>query len=229
MLEIFALALLGGCVSPRGVVAIPDTRAHWLARNICPHEPALRRWLRGRIQHGFQIDDVVQEAYAKIAVLPAVDHITNPRAYFFRTAVSVIITEVRRAQVVSMESLGEIERLNIESNDLPPDVQVEDRQELRLVAQAIAQLPLKCRDAFVLRKVHGLSQRETAERLGISESTVEKHVGRGVRHLINIFGRGGKSSRSASSARMSDAEGYDEAGNERGDRTTGGPMGGKGR
>ncbi|MBB3982637.1 RNA polymerase sigma-70 factor (ECF subfamily) [Sphingobium fontiphilum] len=179
----------------------------------------------GRIQHGFQIDDVVQESYAKIATLPSVDHIENPRAYFFRTALSVVITEVRRAPVVSVESLTEIERLSIESGDIPPDVQAEQREELRLVSQAIAELPPKCREAFILRKVQGLSQRETARQLGLSESTVEKHVGRGIRHLINIFGRGGKSGLAASKDQIPDEETYDGQGKQCADRATGGPLG----
>ncbi|MEC7933294.1 MAG: sigma-70 family RNA polymerase sigma factor, partial [Pseudomonadota bacterium] len=189
-----------------------DSRAFWLARHICPHEPALRRWLSGRIQHGFLIDDVIQETYAKLAGLAAVDHIENPRAYFFRAALSVVATEVRRAPVVSMDSLSEIERLGFRADDLPPDIQAEQREEFRLVADAIAQLPAKCREAFVLRKVQGLSQRETARKLGLSESTVEKHVGRGIRHLINIFGRGGKSGQAASNDQIPDAERYDSQG-----------------
>ena len=205
---------------------ILDSRAIWLARHICPHEPALRRWLAGRVQYGFLLDDVVQETYAKLATLPSVDHIENPRAYFFRAALSVIVTEVRRAPVVSMEMLSEIDRLSIESGVLPPDVQAEQREEFRLVAEAIDQLPTKCREVFILRKVHGLSQRETAQKLGLSESTVEKHVGRGIRTLINIFGRGGKTGHVASNDRISNAEPYDSQGKQRGDRTTGDPLGG---
>ncbi|MEZ7274118.1 sigma-70 family RNA polymerase sigma factor [Sphingobium sp. 10 DY56-G10] len=193
---------------------------------MCPHEPALRRWLSGRIQHGLQIDDVIQETYAKLASLAAVDHIENPRAYFFRAALSVVASELRRAPVVSMETLSEVERLNFAADDLPPDIQAEQREEFRLVADAIDLLPARCREAFMLRKVQGLSQRETAQLLGLSESTVEKHVGRGIRHLINIFGRGGKSGQPASYDQIPDTEHYDSKGKQRADRATGGHMGG---
>jgi RNA polymerase sigma factor (sigma-70 family) len=196
------------------VNVIPPDRTEWLARHICPHEPALRRWLSRRPSFRYEIDDIVQESYARLALLPAIDHITNPRAYFFRTAFSVLVNETRRAQVVSIDSLGELDRLDAESQEVPPDVQAESRQELRQVAEAIALLPVKCREAFILRKVHGLSQREAAIHLGISESTVEKHVGRGIRHLVRIFGRGGKAGAPASMVRMPDAGRYGEARNE---------------
>lgn len=211
---------------------IQGDKANWLARNVCPHEPALRRWLAGRFQHGVLIDDVIQETYARLVTLSSVDHITNPRAYFFRAALSVVITEVQRAPVVSFESLAEIERLNIEANELAPDVQAEYKEELRLVTEAILQLPPKCREVFVLRKVQGLSQRETAEKLGLSESTVEKHVGRGTRHLVNIFGRGSKSPPVTSQgptivARHGpDSESYEKQGKQCRDRATGSPLGG---
>ena len=53
----------------------------------------------------------------------------------------------------------------------------------------LANLPPKCREAFALRKVEGLSQREVALRMGVSENTVEKHVGKGLRILLRLFGR----------------------------------------
>jgi RNA polymerase sigma-70 factor (ECF subfamily) len=49
-----------------------------------------------------------------------------------------------------------------------------------------------CRETLILRRVEGLPQREVAERLQISEKTVEKHMANGVRLLIKIFGRGAK-------------------------------------
>ncbi|MGC6329430.1 RNA polymerase sigma factor [Rhizorhabdus sp. FW153] len=199
------------------MTAISDNRALWLARHICPHEPALRRWLLGRVRDGHQIDDIVQETYAKLATVTSVEHIENPRAYFFRVALNVIATEIRKAPVVSLDSLSEMERLGIEAPDERIDSMAEMRQELRLVAEAVAQLPEKCREVFILRKVHGLSQREIARHLGVSENTVEKHVGRGIRHLKIFFGRGGKSDRPASKDQIPEAGIYDQSRNEFGD------------
>ncbi len=48
---------------------------------------------------------------------------------------------------------------------------------------AIAELPAGCRDAVVLRHVDGLSQREAARELGISESAVSLRVMRGLERL----------------------------------------------
>src|SRR3546814_9854018 len=62
-------------------------------------------------------------------------------------------------------------------------------QELRRIGALIAALPAKCREAFVLRKVQGLSQREIAGRMRIRANTVEKHVGKGLRLLMRSLAR----------------------------------------
>jgi len=54
------------------------------------------------------------------------------------------------------------------------------RQQLMLLAQSIDSLPPRCRDVFVLHKIHEWPQAEVARHLGISLKTVEKHLRIGV-------------------------------------------------
>jgi RNA polymerase sigma-70 factor (ECF subfamily) len=70
----------------------------------------------------------------------------------------------------------------------------------------LAKLPDKCRAVFMARRVEGLSHRETAEKFGISEKTVEKHMAKGIRLLMDLFGRGGKSPQLASKERVEQTE-----------------------
>ena len=57
------------------------------------------------------------------------------------------------------------------------------RQELKLLEEAITQLPEGCRNVLLLRKIEQLSHREIAERLSIAVSTVEKQHARALRLL----------------------------------------------
>src|SRR5204863_1270739 len=140
-----------------------------------PHEPALRAWLSGRRVAGLEVDDIIQETYSRLLLAEAVDHIRNPRTYAFQTAASVMIDHMRRLKVVPITSVANLEHLQAAS-DLPsPERQAIDREELYRLADAIAALPEKVREVFRLRRIEGLSQRQVAERTGISESTVEKH------------------------------------------------------
>lgn len=167
-------------------------RALWLSRNVLPHEPALRSWLMARRLRGLEIDDIVQETYAKLAALESIEEIRSPKSYFFQTAYSVVITQFRRSRVVSITAMGEIEQLNLASSEPLPDRQLEDRDQLGEIAEAIGLLPRSCREVFLLRRVHGFSQREVAKKLGLSENTVEHHMTRSIRLLMDVFGRGGK-------------------------------------
>lgn len=161
-----------------------NAQAQWIADHILPHEPDLRAWLRRRLPRSLDLDDIVQESYAVLAGIRDISHISNPRAYLFTTANSVVLQQVRRAQVVSFETVSELERLDVASDEFDPERHAVAGAELRRIAALIMSLPEKCRHAFVLRKVHGLPQREIAERMGISENTVEKHICKGLRLLM---------------------------------------------
>jgi RNA polymerase sigma-70 factor (ECF subfamily) len=64
---------------------------------------------------------------------------------------------------------------------------VSKRQEFTLLTQAIQTLPERCRQVFTLRTAYGLSQKEIAAKLGISENTVEKQMGKGIRVCTEFF------------------------------------------
>lgn len=169
---------------------ISDDRACWLARHVLPNEPALRVWLQRRAPRAVEIDDVVQETYAILAALERVDHIQSPRNYLFEVARSVVLQALRRQRIIAFESIAGFDAMQIPSADPSPETIAASRQELGHIAALISGLPAKCREAFTLRKVHGLSQRETAIRMGVSENTVEKHVGKALKVLMSVVGRG---------------------------------------
>jgi RNA polymerase sigma factor (sigma-70 family) len=166
------------------IMSSPE-RARWLAQQILPHEPALRGWLRRRQVNGLDPDDIVQETYAVLAGLPGVAHIVSPRAYAFQTAQSIILRHLRRARVVRIDAVGDASDLDAVLDAPSPEQQAAARQDLRFALAVIAAMPPKRRQAFTLRKIEGLSQREIARRMGISESTVEKHIGHALHMLMD--------------------------------------------
>jgi RNA polymerase sigma factor (sigma-70 family) len=164
-----------------------DEFTEWLTRRILPHEPALRAWLRRLTSGAIDIDDVVQETYGVLVGLSSIAHIRDPRAYLFTTARSIVLQQVRRARIVPIETLAEIEQLSIVDSASGADAVIADRQQLQLLQQELDRLPERCREAFVLRRIQGYSQREIAQRMGISENTVEKHIGLALRHLMRAL------------------------------------------
>lgn len=170
---------------------IDRERTRWFLRYVLPHEPALRGWLSRRGLPGIDADDVIQEAYTILAELETVDTIVYPRAYLFQVARSVITRHIRRARIVPIHAVEDLERLDHPDDAASPEQLAIDRDELRQLARAIAAMPLKTREAFILRRVDGLPQRQIAAQMRISENTVETHISRGIRFLIDWFGSGG--------------------------------------
>ncbi len=177
---------------------ITGERAKWLADHVLPHEPSLRSWLASKRLHGIDTDDIVQETYALLAGLESIDAIRHVKAYMFKTAYSVILGQVRRANIVSISTIDDIGQLAGADEAPLPDIQVSDRQELQRLSEAIASLPPRRREVFVLRKIHGLKQHEVAQRLGVSEGTVEKQMQKSLNALMAVLGRGGFSPRQTS-------------------------------
>src|SRR5579859_441251 len=109
-------------------------RVAWVAKDVMPHEPAVRRWLaRSRVPSD-QIDDFIQEAYCKLSALPSVDHIQRPDAYFFQTVRSLVTEKIRQARIVSIETFTEIDSLPVLSDDPSPERIVAARRARRGIA-----------------------------------------------------------------------------------------------
>jgi RNA polymerase sigma-70 factor (ECF subfamily) len=156
----------------------------WVGREVVPHEPDVRRWLRRRLDDPAAVDDVIQEAYCRLADLKGVGHIASGRAYFIMTVRNIVADQIRRARIVRFDSAAEMDSLNLIDEEPSPERIVGARRELRRVQSLIARLPDKCRRIFILRRIEGVPQREIARRLSISENTVESQAVRGLKLIL---------------------------------------------
>lgn len=161
----------------------------WVAREVLVHEAALRAWLRRRMSFD-EVEDIVQESYCRIASLTDVSHIRSGRAYLFTTARMLVLERIRRARVVSIDTAIELDALAVPDDRPSPEQIAAGRQELRLVKRLIDGLPERCRQVFRMRKIDGLSQREVAATLNLSEHTVENDVVKGLRLILRAIAEG---------------------------------------
>ncbi len=150
----------------------------------------LRAWLRSRFPSESDVDDIVQEAYARLLEARATTAIEAPKAFLFVIARNLALGRIRRQQAAgSWNGLAEFDLESVldESADVPQTVA--RNQELELLTQAIQSLPTRCRQIITLRKIYGLSQKEVAAQLGIAEHTVEAQGTIGLRKLTEFFER----------------------------------------
>ncbi|WP_213979057.1 RNA polymerase sigma factor [Sphingomonas sp. dw_22] len=164
-----------------------DAISAWIGREILPHERAVRTWLSRRWGHVVDANDVIQEAYCRIASLTSVDHIRSPMAYFYRTAQTVAADIMRRSGVINFTSVTENEWLNVMDNEPLADRAMAAAQELDRVNGLLSELSETCRKAIELRRIEGVSQREAAQRLGVSEDVIRNHLVRGVQRVLKVL------------------------------------------
>lgn len=152
----------------------------WFAEHVQPHETMLRNWLRSRFGADCEVDDVIQEAFARVVRAYARGEVLAPKAFLFATARNLAFDHLRRRHLAPTRQLLELHVIEAleHGSDIPETVA--RNQELALLAEAIQTLPERCRRIFTLRKLYGLSQREIADKLGISERTVSAQLTIGV-------------------------------------------------
>ena len=122
------------------------------------------------------IDDLVQETYARMLRAREVGKASLTRAYLFVIARNVALDQLRRRRPEWIAGIAEIERLSVVEERPDAAEAASHEQELEILADAIATLPGRCREVFVLRRYHDLSHREIAQRLGIAENTVNAQL-----------------------------------------------------
>jgi len=165
-------------------------RYRWIATHILSHESELRGWLRRRMHvlADSDVDDLVQEAFARIWNADF-STIHNGRAYLYATVRHLLAEYARRSRIVPIELLGDLDSLNLISDEPSVERRVGARQELEQLRLIVEALPGQCRLVFELRKFEGLAHKEIARRMGISEKTVENHLTRALAQIGEALAR----------------------------------------
>lgn len=177
----------------------------WVTSNFLPFEAELRGMLGRVCASAAEVDDVIQETYYKVLQMASMDHVREPRGFLVRISKNIVIDRMRRDAVVSIESMANLEELEIADSAPSPERVALARAELRWVIGLIANLPDRCKEVFRARRIYGLSQIETAETLGITEGIVEKETMRGMALISDMIARVGVDDDPRASANLQSA------------------------
>lgn len=144
--------------------------------------PAVNAFLRSRVTCAHEADDLTQEAFRKLIESCKRLEIRHPRGLLFRIAKNLLIDRSRLKRPSSSDLVSiEDEAYRLESREANPEVALSKKEQVEQAKALVASLPKKCREVFILSRFYHLTYEEISERLGISKSTVEKHVMRGIR------------------------------------------------
>jgi RNA polymerase sigma-70 factor (ECF subfamily) len=130
-----------------------------------------------------EADDVAQEACMRALEVRQPDNVRDPVRYLMRIARNLLVDRARKRvrEAALIDSLSVVEFDSGVSAD--PERILAGKQELQRVLAAIAKLPPRCREAFVLHRFNGLSYAAVARRMGVSTSMVEKHIAEAILRL----------------------------------------------
>jgi len=122
----------------------------WFAEEVRPHESALRAYLCGRFPTLPDLDDLVQETYARVFKARVKGTVEVARPYLFATARNAALDHFRRRHIVWGEAFWE-NTIPDMMEDTPDAAELASyNQEVDLLYEAIAGLPGRCRQVLVL-------------------------------------------------------------------------------
>lgn len=146
----------------------------WFKAQILPHEAELRRRLqRLRVP---DVEDIVSETLTRAYATENWRRVDRGRSFVFQILRNLLIDAARRNSIVEIDFMADVERLHVEDGRPGPEAVASARDELRQLQRALDALSPQPRRVFVLRRIDGLSPQEIAVQMGLSVSTVEKHL-----------------------------------------------------
>lgn len=136
------------------------------------------RWLteklRRRIAYGCEAEDVASEAFLRLASLPNLADVQEPRAMLTTLAKRVLYENWRRrdlekAYLTALASKPEFHHPSPEEQQLLIEA-------LLTIDQALDGLSTKARQAFLFSQLDGMTYAEIAVQLDVSASMVRKYI-----------------------------------------------------
>jgi RNA polymerase sigma-70 factor (ECF subfamily) len=142
----------------------------------------LQRFFRRRIDSPETAAELTQEAFLRLLCAEPAATVRDARAYLFRTANNLVSDHYRSARTRCSAAVSDGEWRALP--DLQPSAEavVLSRETLAALRRAIAELPPRGREVFLLHKFEGLSYAAIADRLGIAKNTVVVHMVRSLAH-----------------------------------------------
>ena len=160
---------------------------HDLERLHRTYRPALVRYFSRQTGNPAEAEDLAQEVFVRLA-RSSRSTAGSAEAYLFRVATNLLRDRARREKVRGdyRASVGVAEGLHIDSLD--PHRIASGRDAVRSVHAWIAELPERTRRIFILYRLENLDRKDIADRLGLSRSSVDKHIVKAMGLLIDRIG-----------------------------------------
>jgi len=126
------------------------------------------------------VEDIVQDTFIKSYEAGLKQEIKFERTYMLKTARNLALNHAARACEQKNQYLDDLEILPSDLTSKTLESQIESKERFFNFCRATDTLSVEVKRVFLLKKIYGMSQKDIAEHIGLSESTVEKHVAKGL-------------------------------------------------
>lgn len=150
------------------------------------YEPLLLNFTYKKIHNRDEAKDILQDIFIQLWNNLAGLDINSLGSYLYTAALNKIRDRYKH-QFIHDEHIHKLQQL-IDSTEAGADYLIREKDITLLIEREIAALPEKMQEVFLLRKNAFLSNKEIAEKLGISEQTVETHMKRALKTLKHRLG-----------------------------------------
>jgi len=154
---------------------------------------ALKRFLTARLRSESTAEDILQDMYLKLERAEISAPVENMSAFLYRTANNLAFdhrkANARRKVRDEAWSEGTVTMAGIEAIHDAPDAEesLDARRMLKKVMAAAEELPPQCRQVFKACKLKGMTYKDAAAHFGVSTGTIEKHVSKALKHLVQVY------------------------------------------
>lgn len=159
----------------------------WFVREVLPLESLLMQYLRRNWRDRSDLEDIRQEIYVRVYRAARNRTPKSAKGFLFMTARNHLIDLARQANVVPIDAAADMDILAIEPEAHSPDRSLVARQELHRLQEALDRLPPRHREIVILARIEGLSGKEIAARMGITEGAVSQNLKLGLHALSDLF------------------------------------------
>jgi RNA polymerase sigma-70 factor (ECF subfamily) len=148
-----------------------------ILRAFLRHQEAIKRVL-ARYVPPEDRNDILQEAFLKAFAAEMTTPVQDPKAFLFRVAKNVAISEMTRKSRRDTDYLEDLSDSEVFEDERSGSVEahIDGTRKLFVLSQALAHLPEEYQRVFLMRKLEGLRVKQIATRLSVSVSTVEKRL-----------------------------------------------------
>ncbi|HSK13963.1 MAG TPA: sigma-70 family RNA polymerase sigma factor, partial [Phnomibacter sp.] len=118
----------------------------------------------------------------------ALDQVQNLKLYLYVATRNFSLNYCRDRQKHAHLDLDQM-KIDLKELSIDPETRILDMEQLRLMNDAVQQLPNRCKVIFKLVKEDGLKQKEVAELLHLAPKTIENQLAIAIKRLAQAIGR----------------------------------------